>query len=93
MDTPSTASTSIFEVLLAIEMAMLSATSRWSLLPEIRLAGTITIEDVPLAAFFVVEDKRYGYTSTIGPLSIVAFFTKTLLYRQPLSGWVYRQPL
>jgi hypothetical protein len=57
MDTPGTASTSIFEILLAIEMAMLSATSRWSLFPEIRLAGTITIEDVSLAAFFVIEDK------------------------------------
>jgi len=57
MDAPSAASTSIFEVLLTVEMAMLSATSRRPFLPEIRLAGAITIEDVSLAAFFIVKDE------------------------------------
>jgi hypothetical protein len=85
MDTPGTASTSVFEILLAIEMAMLSATSRWSFFPEILLAGFITIKDVSFTAFFVVEDKRYSYTSTFGPLRVMAFFAKALLYCQPLS--------
>jgi hypothetical protein len=57
MDTPGTASTSIFEILLAIEMAMLSAASRWSFFPEILLTGPIPIKDVSLTAFFVVENK------------------------------------
>lgn len=57
MDTPGAASASVFKVLLAIEMAMLSATSGRTLLPEICLADSIAVEDVSFTTLFVVQDE------------------------------------
>jgi hypothetical protein len=81
-DTPGTTSASILVVLLAIQMSLFSPATRWAFLPEVWLTRAISIHRIPFSTFFIVEDERYGNTSTIWPLWIVAVFSKTCRTRE-----------
>jgi len=54
VDPPRAASASVLEVLLAVEVPVFTAAAGGAFFPEVGFACVVAVEDVALAAFFVV---------------------------------------